>query len=129
MKLTLPTLLTSAALGILFIAVAYVAFGNALLARADAGTIPATIATSSNPVVSTTPSLIFATSTCADRIVSTNSVAVNMTFSDIAGAPTATFGTYQPASTTVTYDNSRYGCGPVRAYGFGTGSLTATESR
>jgi len=90
--------------------------------------IAATIATSSNPVVGTTAVVVFATSSCAARIVTTVASPVMITFSDDK-TPTALFGHLQPASTTVAYDASQYGCGQTKMYGFVSSAITVSESR
>ena len=121
--------------GLLFAA----AFGLAALilfgipqaqASAPSG-LPATVATSSNPTVTTTASLVIATSTaCSARIVTTVASPIMLTFSDNQGkVPTGTYGHLQPASTTVAYDSGQYGCGAVRIYSFVSSAITVTETR
>lgn len=83
--------------------------------------IPATVATTSSitmaalqvlPLVGTTTG-----SGCSSRIVTTQAGYLELTFSDYAGqSPSATFGVYQGASTTVAYDSGLYGCGLLKAY-------------
>ncbi len=118
------------------IAVAIVAFGSFLFSEvqhthaADTNDNPATVATTSNPTVGTTASILFATSTCAARTISTTASPIMLTFSDAQGkVPTATFGVLQAASTTVAYDGSQYGCATVRAYSFVSSAITIQESR
>lgn len=92
----------------------------------------ATVATSSNPTVTTTAALVFATTTnsCAARIVTTYASPVMITFTDAQGAvPTGTYGHLQAASTTVAYDSGQYGCGAVKIYSFATQAITVSESR
>lgn len=104
--------------------------GQPVSVKAKAGELPATVATTSNPTVGTTPLLLFATSTCGVRIISTTASPIMLTFSDVQGSiPTATFGTLQAASTTVVYDNGQYGCGAYRAYAFVSGAITIMESK
>lgn len=92
--------------------------------------LQATIATSSNPTVGTTALLVFATSTCSTRIVSTYASPVMMYFSDITGQrPSPTAGHLQAASTTVAYDSGLYGCGAVYMYGFVSTAITVSEAR
>lgn len=92
--------------------------------------VQATIATSSNPTVGTTALTVFATSTCAARTISTGPAPIMMTFSNWAGqTPTPTFGHFQGASTTVTYDGGEVGCGLFKVYSFGTQTITVSESR
>lgn len=92
--------------------------------------LQATMATSSNPTVGTTALLVFATSTCATRIVSTYASPVMMYFSDFTGQrPSATAGHLQAASTTVAYDSGLYGCGAVYMYGFVSTAITVSEAR
>lgn len=100
------------------------------LTFAGAGELPATVATSSNPTVGTTATLVFATSTCASRIVTTVASPVMITFSDRIGqTPTGAFGHLQAASSTVSYDASEYGCGAIKMYGFVSSAITVSESR
>ena len=87
------------------------------------------VATTSIASVGTTASTLFATSTCAARVISTVEKPIMLTFSDYAGqTPTGTFGHLQSASTTVNYDAGLYGCGRVRVFGFDASStITVTE--
>lgn len=130
MTLTLQkTLLTILALG-LVLSIAYVLAGSPLARAGAPSGLPSTIATTSNPTVGTTAVLVFATSTCASRVVTTVASPVMITFSDAQGKiPTALFGHLQPASTTVAYDSGQYGCGAVRMYGFTSSAITVSESR
>ena len=99
------------------------------LASAPSG-LNATIATSSSYSLTTTASVLFATSTCAARIITTQASPIMLTFSDYAGqTPTALLGHLQAASTTVAYDSGLYGCGLVKAYSFTTATTTVSESR
>ena len=93
--------------------------------------LPANIATTTNPTVGTTAALVFATSSCASRSITTSANPIMITFSDYLGqTPTATFGHLQAASTTVVYDSGQWGCGAVKIYGYtGNQVLTVTESR
>lgn len=107
-------------------------FSNIQFAGASAPSgLPATVATTSQTTVGTTALMIFATSTCATRIVSTVAKPIMLTFSDYKGqTPTGTFGIYQAASTTVAYDSGQYGCNMVKAYGFDTTTtITVIETR
>lgn len=89
------------------------------------------LATSSFQSVTTiVPELLFATSTCSTRIISTEAGAVRLTFSDYLGErPTALNGFAQAASTTVVYEAETYGCGAVYVYPMTTGILTIAEYR
>lgn len=60
---------------------------------------------------------VAATTTCSARILSTSAKPVMLTFTD-ADTPTGMFGVLQAASSTVVYDNTQYGCGKIKAYGF-----------
>lgn len=92
--------------------------------------LPTTVATTSNPTIGTTASLLFATSTCDARIITTVASPIMLTFSDVQGkVPTGVFGHLQAASTTVVYDSGQYGCNAVRAYGFVSSAITVTETR
>lgn len=91
---------------------------------------PSNIATTSNPAVGTTAAVLFATSTCSTRIITTYASPVMLTFSDrINQTPTGTFGHLQAASTTKEYDASLYGCGLFKAYSFTAQSITVSETR
>lgn len=98
---------------------------------ADATSVPASVATTSNPTVGTTAVTVFATSTCAARTITTSANPIMITFSDRIGqTPTGSFGHLQGASTTVTYDAGQFGCGLLKIYGFtGNQVITVTESR
>ena len=111
--------------------VAYILLSGAMTANASAPSgLPATVATTSVETLSTTALTLFATSTCAARIITTSGQAIMLTFSDNQGAvPTGSFGTLQAASTTVVYDSGHYGCGAVKGYSFASQALTLVESR
>lgn len=92
--------------------------------------LPATVATTSVSLLTTTVNTLFSTSTCAARIITTSSQGIMLTFSDYSGqSPTALFGHYQAASTTVAYDSGQFGCGLVKAYSFANATATLTETR
>jgi hypothetical protein len=98
-------------------------------ASAPAG-LKTTIATTSPAAVTGTASMLFATSTCDARIITTAGSSIMLTFSDYAGqTPSATFGHIQATSTTVVYDSGQYGCGAVKAFSFANQLLTVSESR
>ncbi len=98
-------------------------------AAAPAG-IQATVATTSLNAVSTTATTVFATSTCAARIVTTTASDIRITFSDYAAqTPTAAFGHLQTASTTVAYDGGIYGCDRMKVYSLVGSNITVTETR
>ena len=74
--------------------------------------------------------LVFATSTCAARVVTSAASALMLTFSDAKGfGPTGSQGIIQAASTTAVYDGGLYGCGAVRIYSFSTSSITVMETQ
>lgn len=76
--------------------------------------------------VGTSQIVLFATSTCSSRIVTTRDIAVSLSFNEAAGrVPTAIAGHVQTASTTVVYDSEQYGCGAVRAVS--TGAATTVH--
>lgn len=92
--------------------------------------LQASIATTSNPTVTSTAVLVFATSSCAARTISTSASPIMITFSDNQGkVPTGSFGTLQAASTTVTYDSGQFGCGAVKIYSFTSQVITVAEAR
>lgn len=91
--------------------------------------LPATVATTSRATVTATAALVFATSTCSARVISTSSSSIMIGFSDNQGfVPTANQGIYQAASTTVAYDSGQYGCQAVRVFSFSTQTIGAMES-
>lgn len=93
--------------------------------------LSARLATSSNVTVSTSVGgNIFATSSCAVRIISTGNSGIMLTFSDITGeSPSASVGHWQGPSTTVAYDGGQYGCGAVKAYSGVSQTLKVSETR
>ena len=100
------------------------------LGQATSGLV-ANVASSTSESVSTTAGVIVSTSTaCASRVITSRAQPLMLTFSDYAGqTPTGTFGHLQTASTTVVYDSGVYGCGLVKAYAFGTDTITVTDVR
>lgn len=126
-------ILTRVSVAVVALAVCYMlasTFLSTMVVRADTTDNPATVATTSNPTVTTSASLVFATSTCAARTISTVASPIMITFTDAQGkVPTATFGVLQAASTTVAYDASQYGCGAVRIYSFVSSAITVQEAR
>lgn len=90
-----------------------------------------TVATSSQQTLGTTAKILFSTSTCATRIVSTTGASgVMLTFTDKQGyVPSGEIGHFQAASTTVSYDGSVYGCGTMRGYSFVEQKLWLSEGR
>ena len=93
--------------------------------------LASTVATSTNPTVTTGAEVIFATSTgCASRIITTGDNFVNLTFSDRIGqTPTVTFGHLQATNTTEVYDSGIYGCGLWKAFSLTSQVITTTETR
>lgn len=124
-------LLISVLVAALFTLGAYLLGASSKPAEAGFTTVaPATVATTSNPTIGTSGVVLFATSTCIGRVVTTVASPIMLTFSDYAGqTPTALFGHLQAASTTVYYDASQYGCGLFKAYGFASSAITVTEYR
>lgn len=118
MTLTQKSLLALLITGIIVTSALLFAFSysNLVTASAPSG-LPATVASSSAPRVTSTQSLVIATSSCSARIISTATSSVRITFSDIQGAvPTDDRGHWQGASTTVAYDSGLYGCDAVRVW-------------
>lgn len=74
----------------------------------------------------TTALQIFASSTCISRIIGYADTSLRLTFFDSADAPSATFGTNQNASTSVSYDSGIYGCGRWRAFNPNAAQTTFT---
>lgn len=111
-------------------AVYLVLLGQKPVAFGAANEVQATIATSSTLTLSTTPILIFATSSCGTRIISTTASPIMLIFTDAQGdVPSGQVGVLQGASTTANYSNGTYGCAAVRAYSFTTSTIRAIESR
>jgi hypothetical protein len=103
--------------------------GQNVSASAPSG-LPSIVATSSVSAVSRTAISLFATSSCSARIITTAADPIMLTFSDYAAqTPSATYGHFQGASTTVAYDSGLYGCGLVKAYSFNGQDITLTETR
>lgn len=102
-------------------------------AHASAGQLPGTLAstTAITEGTGTGGGLAIATSTCSARVISTSGTSgIMITFSDYAfQTPTAIFGNWQGASTTVVYDAALYGCGAVRIFSFATQQVTVTDVR
>lgn len=99
---------------------------------ASTGNYQVDIASLSNKTVGIQgPTTLAASSTCAARIVTTAAKPIMITFSDIAGqSPTATLGTLQGASTTVTYGAENFGCDLMKAYGFDASTtISVVETR
>jgi len=93
----------------------------------------ATVATTTlGYTVQVSQTVLFATSTCAARVVTTRAQPIMLTFSDVQGkVPTAVSGHLQLASTTVTYDSGQYGCGTFRVISAtpSTDTISVSESR
>lgn len=121
-----------------FVAIAFVLLlaATVLQVRLVQGSAPsgltATVATTSNPTVTTSAALVFATTSpsCTSRTIGTAGSAITITFSDNQGKrPTGIFGFPQAASTTVTYDGGQFGCGAVYIYSFATQAITVQETQ
>jgi hypothetical protein len=112
-------------------AAAYLYFSHPNTSRAEAPTgLQATIATTSVESVTTTPILVFATSTCAARTISTTASPIMITFSDNQSfQPSGIQGFLQAASTTASYNGGLTGCGAMRIYSFVASTISVTESR
>lgn len=92
--------------------------------------VSVSVATTSNPTVTSTAGTLFATTTCSSRIITTSASAIMLTFSDYSGqTPTGSFGHLQAASTTSSYDSGTYGCGLFKVFSFATQLLTVSETR
>lgn len=124
----LITLATGIVVGL---ALVYATLAGPYFASASAPSgLPATIATSSRVTVSTAQRLVFSTSSCAARIISTASSTATITFEDLFGqVPSEVFGHVQATGTTVVYDSGQFGCGPVRVYSYLPQQITVSESR
>lgn len=117
------------------IAIGFSAHSQKVSASAPPGIIT-TIATTSVAAVTATQILVFATSSCSTRIISTTNIdGIRISFTDgVPGTlqgfqPTATQGFWQGASTTVAYDATQYGCGALRVFSGTPQTITVSESR
>ncbi len=128
MKLTLNQATFGTSIILVLTALVLFAFMSSRPVEASAPSgLPATMASSSNPIVPQSSTVIIATSSCASRIISTASTSLMLGFGD--KVPTATFGVYQAASTTVVYDSGQYGCGSIRAISYPAGQITVMDDR
>lgn len=130
--ISITAFLVAAIIGTMAITAAF-SYANLVKASAPSG-LPATTATSSNPLVApNVATLLFATTTgggCTARVISTASTTLMLTFGDtVMGGPTGTYGVWQAASTTVAYDSGLYGCGAVRGMANVGGQITVIETR
>ena len=114
---------------VLVMAIGYFQGLSLVDASAPSG-LKAVAATTTAQAVTTTQSLVFATSTCSARVVSTVSSPIMIGFSDIQGlVPTGVQGHLQAASTTVVYDSGTFGCDAMRIMSFVNSTITVTETR
>ena len=100
--------------------------------------VPATMATTSQITIGPgsggdgVNEIIFATSSCTARVISTVASPIMLSFTLSNGSttlPSGTSGLLQGASTTIAYDSELYGCGAVVAYGFSTSTISISEAR
>lgn len=110
----------------------YMSILNKAYGDAPSG-LQATVATSTlGYPVGVSQTVLFATSTCNARIITTRTQPVMLTFTDVQGTvPTATTGHLQAASTTVAYNSGQYGCNTVRVISatLTTDTISVSESR
>ena len=90
--------------------------------------LPAIVASSTLAYpVGTSATILFATSTCSARVITTREAAISLAFNGALGqTPTAIAGHVQLASTTVAYDSGQYGCGAWRVIS-ATGAATTVH--
>src|SRR3990167_1586223 len=129
------TLTTKAVLALIITSVLFAGFLFVLSAINQAGAsapsgLPATIATTSTVEIG--PQLnkvLFATSTCAARIVSTATSTASFQFTGALGTTslTSSVGHQQAASTTVVYDSGVYGCGVMTGFAYSSSTVTISE--
>ncbi len=114
--------------------VCLVAIGGAFFAsRVSAnvitqGIIPKVVSTTVMPVGPLQALTLVATSSaCTGRVISTASTSVMLSFQD-GFTPTITNskGSWQAASTTISYDNANFGCGAISAVAYASSSVTVT---
>lgn len=79
------------------------------------------------PVTAVTLAQPLATTTCSARRVSTASTTLMWTIG--TSTPTASFGTFLAASSTVVIDGGVDGCGALKVFPFQTGAITVTDIR
>ena len=125
---------TSLVLAVLLLVSVFVTYRTPVANGAQYPGLAARIATTSNPTVTNSSTLVFATTTsvqCSSRTITTYASPIMITFADVAGngGPTGTFGHLQPASTTVTYDSGLVGCGALRIYSFTSQAITVSEAQ
>ncbi len=93
---------------------------------------PAVVNSMASTSVNTpTVTQIAATSTCTARTISTSGAsAVMLGFSAFQGTTTTgSFGMYQAASTTVTYDSGQFGCGQISAFSYATSTVNTLTTQ
>lgn len=61
---------------------------------------------------------------CINRVITTQNNPILLSFNGVT--PSAQNGHWQTGSTTVSYDNGAFGCGPIIAYGYSSSTLTVT---
>jgi len=105
-----------------------VTFGAASPGTAATVATSTAVAMAANTVQTIVASSTSGTSNCLARVIGTTAAAVTLTFNDIY-SPGGQSGFVQPASTTVAYDASVYGCGKVKAYSFAAQTLNVQETR
>jgi|CXWL01.1.fsa_nt_gi hypothetical protein len=87
------------------------------------------VSTTSPATVNTTASLVFASSTCNSRIITTYASPIMIGLTDLIGfVPSGVSGHLQLASTTVAYDSGIYGCSAWRVYSFTSQAITVSET-
>lgn len=87
------------------------------------------VSTTSPASVTTTASLVFASSTCNSRVITTYASPIMIGFTDLRGfVPSGVGGHLQLASTTVAYDSGIYGCAAWRVYSFTSQAITVSQT-
>jgi len=68
--------------------------------------------------------LVATSSNCVNRVISTGAQGVMLSFNGLV--PTGSYGHWQGASTTVSYENGDFGCGAINVYAAASTSLNVT---
>lgn len=111
---------------IAFIGMALFIVSSHPIAQAAFPNLHARFATTTTKIVGPgVTTVVTARDTCASRVISTRNGAVLLSF-DENTAPSATRGHLQSASTSIAYDSELYGCGPIRAFGYSSTTITLT---
>lgn len=115
-------------LSVLIILVMWYAYNSIpkAVGSAPAGYVAKIGSSSLARIASQTSTQLYATSTCASRIIGQASSSLRAVFQDNAVFPSGTFGHIHSGSTSVAYDSGIYGCGLWRIYNPSDSEVTFT---